>query len=321
MINVRYPFMETKRLSFYLATEEYLALNLPPEEYFFLWQVKPTVIFGRNQLIENEVNLDYVKNNGIEYYRRKSGGGCVYADFSNIMLSFVSPTYDKSFVFESYLGKVVDLLKGLGLDAQFSGRNDILVGGLKVSGNAFYRVKDRSIVHGTMLFDTDLEEMVRAITPDNEKLVTKGIVSARSRVTNLKEYLSIDIETFKGYLERNLCDKELILERSENKKIEAIEKSYLDPDFIYGKNPDYTIIKKKKVEAGLIEVSFVIKNQIVKKINILGDYFLTGDLETITKPLINKPFTKAAFSEALTSVDLSECIYNLTLSDFLEIVF
>jgi hypothetical protein len=151
--------------------------------------------------------------------------------------------------------------------------------------------------------------------------VTKGIVSARSRVTNLKEYLSIDIETFKGYLERNLCDKELILERSEIKKIEAIEKSYLDPDFIYGKNPDYTIIKKKKVEAGLIEVSFVIKNQIVKKINILGDYFLTGDLETITKPLINKPFTKAAFSEALTSVDLSECIYNLTLSDFLEIVF
>ncbi|MFA5467098.1 MAG: lipoate--protein ligase family protein, partial [Candidatus Izemoplasmatales bacterium] len=232
MINVRYPFMETKRLSFYLATEEYLALNLPPEEYFFLWQVKPTVIFGRNQLIENEVNLDYVKNNGIEYYRRKSGGGCVYADFSNIMLSFVSPTYDKSFVFESYLGKVVDLLKGLGLDAQFSGRNDILVGGLKVSGNAFYRVKDRSIVHGTMLFDTDLEEMVRAITPDNEKLVTKGIVSARSRVTNLKEYLSIDIETFKGYLERNLCDKELILDRSEIKKIEAIEKSYLDPDFI-----------------------------------------------------------------------------------------
>jgi lipoate-protein ligase A len=321
MINVRYPFMETRRLSFYLATEEYLAINFPPEEYFFLWQVKPTVIFGRNQLIENEVNLDYVKNNGIEFYRRKSGGGCVYSDFSNIMLSFISPSFNKSFVFDTYLGKVVALLKGLGLDAEFSGRNDILVDGMKVSGNAFYKIRDRSIVHGTMLFDTNLEEMVRAITPDNEKLLTKGIASVKNRVTNLKDHLSIDIEAFKNYLEKSLCDRKLFLEHSEVKKIEAIEKSYLDPDFIYGKNPDYTIIKKKKVDAGLIEVSFVIKNQIVKKVNVLGDYFLIGDLDLITKPLLNQPFKKAAFAAALKNVSLEECIYKLTLTDFLEIVF
>ncbi|MFA7076240.1 MAG: hypothetical protein WC152_06175, partial [Candidatus Izemoplasmatales bacterium] len=85
---IAYPFTETKRLSFYLATEEYLARKFPDGEYFFMWQVKPTVIFGRNQLIDNEVNLKYVRDNNIEFYRRKSGGGCVYADFSNIMFSF-----------------------------------------------------------------------------------------------------------------------------------------------------------------------------------------------------------------------------------------
>ena len=116
MIYVNYPFKETQRLSFYLATEEYLAKNYPEAEYFFMWQVNPTVIFGRNQLIENEVNLDYVKRNHIEFYRRKSGGGCVYSDPSNIMFSFITPTFNKDFVFQNYLEKVVKLLQELGLN-------------------------------------------------------------------------------------------------------------------------------------------------------------------------------------------------------------
>ncbi len=321
MIYVAYPFTETKKLPFYLATEEYLAEQYPENEYFFMWQVVPTVIFGRNQLIENEVNLDYVKESNIQFYRRKSGGGCVYADFSNIMLSFITPTFNKDFVFGNYLGKVVELLKGLGLNAEFSGRNDILVDGLKVSGNAFYRVKDRSIVHGTMLFDTDLSVMVRAITPDNEKLITKGIDSVRKRVTNLKEHLAIDIEEFKHYLRKNLCDSEIVLSEADVALIEKIMAGYLDPDFIYGKNPDYSLIRKKHVNAGMIEVSLVIKNNIVKKINMLGDFFLIGDEDLFLRRLINKPFTKAAFAAALADVDLGEFVYNLTLPDFLEIVF
>ncbi|MFA5741437.1 MAG: hypothetical protein WC874_01025, partial [Candidatus Izemoplasmatales bacterium] len=190
---VSYPFTTVQRLSFYLATEEYLALNYPAAEYFFMWQVEPSVIFGRNQLIDNEINLDYVRSSGIRMYRRKSGGGCVYADFSNIMFSFITPEFNKDFVFDKYLGKVVDVLKGLGLDAHFSGRNDILVGDMKVSGNAFYKVIDKAIVHGTMLFNTDLSVMVKAITPTNDKLISKGIDSVRKRVMNLSEKLTIDI--------------------------------------------------------------------------------------------------------------------------------
>ncbi|MDD4987750.1 MAG: lipoate--protein ligase [Candidatus Izemoplasmatales bacterium] len=318
---VSYPFSEIKRLSFYLATEEFLALHYPPEDYFFMWQVQPTVIFGRNQLIENEVNLDYVRANGIEYYRRKSGGGCVYADFSNIMFSYITASFHKDFVFSSYLSRIVDMLNSLGLHAEASGRNDILVDGLKVSGNAFYRVNDRSIVHGTMLFDTDLEIMVRAITPDNEKLVSKGIASVRNRVMNLKGHIQMNMEQFKEYVRSHLTESAIVLTDSDIQAIETIEKTYLDPDFIYGKNPHYTILRKKHVSAGLLEVSLVLKNNIVKQISLLGDYFVIADPDIFLKKLIQVPFTKADFTHALVGLDLSEYVYNLTLNDFLEIIF
>ena len=183
------PDKAVRRLSFYLAMEEYIAHNRPGEDCFFMWQVNPTVIFGRNQLMENEINFDYVRSHGIEYYRRKSGGGCVYADFSNIMFSYITDDFNVSFTFDRYLQLIAHTLNKLGVKAVASGRNDITVDGKKVSGNAFYRTSGRSIVHGTMLFDTNLEDLVLSITPNNEKLITKGIESVRKRVTNLKEYL------------------------------------------------------------------------------------------------------------------------------------
>jgi lipoate-protein ligase A len=318
---VNYPFSGIKRLSFYLSTEEYLALHFPPEEYFFMWQVEPSVIFGRNQLIENEVNLDYVRESGIRMYRRKSGGGCVYADFSNIMFSFITPDFNKEFVFDKYLGKVVDVLKGLGLDAVFSGRNDILIGGLKVSGNAFYKVVDKAVVHGTMLFDTDLSVMVKAITPSNEKLISKGIDSVRKRVTNLSEHLSISIEDFKRVMKNKLSDGEMTLSEADVAGIEEIEKTYLTDDFIFGKNPRFTVIRKGYVKAGYMEIYFELKNDIVKKCNIQGDFFMIGELEPFLNRLSGIRFTREAFATALENMDLPSVIMKLDLSDFLNIIF
>lgn len=318
---ITYPFKEVKRLSFYLATEEYLARNFPAEEYFFMWQVNPTVIFGRNQLIENEVNMKYVKENNIEFYRRKSGGGCVYADFSNIMFSFITPNFNKDFVFTTYLNRVAKILQDLGLNAQVSGRNDILVDGLKVSGNAFYQVNSRSIVHGTMLYNTDLSVMVKAITPDNEKLISKGVDSVRKRVTNVKEHLDISIEDFKKFIRDNICDQEITLTEKDILGIEKIEETYLKEDFIYGKNPNYTVKKKKKTEAGIIEVSLELKNNIVKRIEMLGDYFLIGDEDEFLSNFKNIEFTKETFQKILETTDINRYIYNLSAADFLQILF
>jgi lipoyltransferase/lipoate-protein ligase len=321
VIDIRFPFHEVQRLSFYLATEEYLATHYPEGEYFFLWQVEPSVIFGRNQLIENEVNLEYCRANGIRMYRRKSGGGCVYADFSNIMFSFITPDFNKDFVFDKYLGRVVGILRGLGLNAHFSGRNDILIGDFKVSGNAFYRVGSKAVVHGTMLFDTDLSVMVQAITPANEKLLSKGIDSVRRRVTNLSEHLDIDIETFKETMRAQLCEATQTLNESDIVGIREMEKTYLDDTFIYGKNPRFTVIRKGYTRAGYLEADFEIKNQIVKKVNLQGDFFLIGELDFLLERLNGIEFSQEAFSEALKDLNLSDYVMNLDRADFLKIIF
>jgi len=213
------------------------------------------------------------------------------------------------------------MLRKLGLDARFSGRNDILIGDLKVSGNAFYRVRDRSIVHGTMLFDTDVEVMVRAITPDNEKLVSKGIDSVRKRVTNLKDHLGLSIEEFKTFVRKEMCDGELTLTGADLHAIADIEKTYLSDEFIYGKNPNYSIVRKGYVAAGTVEARIELKNGIVKRMNLLGDYFLIGDQDEFLALFRDLPFTREAFGEALSAVDLGEYVMKLNATDFLEILF
>ena len=177
----------TRILPFYLAMEEYAARIIGEDDIFFMWQVEPTVIFGRNQLIDSEVNVDYCREHGIAFYRRRSGGGCVYADRDNIMFSYITRSDEVQTTFSAYTTAVAAMLRGLGLNATASNRNDVLIEGRKVSGNAFYHIPGRSIVHGTMLFDTDMEHMLHAITPSRDKLTSKGVQSVRSRITTLSE--------------------------------------------------------------------------------------------------------------------------------------
>lgn len=322
MIYIALPDTKIRRLSFYLSMEEYVARFVNEDECFFMWQVKPTVIFGRNQLMENEVNLDYVRNNGIETYRRKSGGGCVYADFSNIMFSYITKEFNVSFTFHKYLQQVASTLQELGINAIASGRNDITINEKKVSGNAFYRASGKSIVHGTMLFNTDLERLVASITPNDQKLISKGVESVRKRVTNLSEHLNIDIESFKQFVRTHLCDREIMLSDDDISQIEEIEKEYLSEEFILGNNPRYTLIKKSYGTAGDIEIRLELKNNIIKDINIVGDYFLVGDIgEGIFKKLINIPYTKDAIDEALKDITIGDYIHNLNKEDFMNILF
>lgn len=229
------PDNATRILPFYLAMEEYAASILADDDIFFMWQPAPTVIFGRNQLIDNEVNLDYCREHDIAVYRRKSGGGCVYADRDNIMFSYITRSDNVQLTFSRYTHAVAEMLQGLGLDATDNGRNDILIDGLKVSGNAFYHLPGRSIVHGTMLYDTNMEHMLHAITPPQVKLSKHGVQSVRQRITLLKEHTDISIEDFKHFAIRHLCHQEILLTNEDVKAIEVLEQEYLNPNFIYGK--------------------------------------------------------------------------------------
>ena len=230
------PSDEPCRLSFYLAMEEFAARQLRFEDdVFFMWQVEPTVIFGRNQVIENEVNLDYCREHGIQFYRRKSGGGCVYADHSNVMISYITRSDEVVTTFSRYMQMLTAMLSDLGLPATSTQNNDVLIDGRKVSGNAFYHLPGYSIVHGTLLYDTDMEHMLHAITPPQTKLDKHGVQSVRQRITLLKDHTTLPLAELKTYIRERLCDRTYELTRTDVEAISDIEQEYLNPSFIYGR--------------------------------------------------------------------------------------
>ena len=152
-------------LSFYLSMEDYLAQNMEDDDLLMLWQVEPSVIYGRNQVVENEVNLDYCREHGIQVYQRKSGGGCVYADKDNLMLSMVTTEENVGFAFNRFVTMVLLVLRKMGIEATGTTNNDIMIGDRKLCGTACRKMPRGCIVHSTMLYDTNMEHMLNAITP------------------------------------------------------------------------------------------------------------------------------------------------------------
>lgn len=231
------PNDEQHRLCFYLAMEEYVAQTLvDDDDCFFMWQVEPTVIFGRHQVIENEVNIDYCKENGIQFYRRKSGGGCVYADRNNVMLSYITREDNVEKTFDHYMSVVADALSAiLGIDTVKTQNNDLLIDDAKVSGNAIYHLPGRIIAHGTLLYNTVMKNMISAITPSKEKLQKHGVESVRQRITLLKDHTSMSLDEIKSRLRQHVCTGEHRLSLHDVEEISKIEEEYLKPEFIYGK--------------------------------------------------------------------------------------
>ena len=320
------PYDEVRRLTFYLAMEEHAAQLLKDDksidELFFTWRVRPTVIFGRNQLIDSEVNVAYCKANGIEYYRRKSGGGCVYADMDNLMFSYITRSDDVTTTFAHYTHAIVAMLKDLGLDASDTSRNDIMIEGKKVSGNAFYHLPGISIVHGTMLYDTNMENMVKAITPSTAKLDSKGVKSVKSHITTLNRYLTMSIEEFQQHAHDTLCDGEIMLSDNDVAAIERIEEGYLTPEFILGNNPRCNMELSDRIEGvGEFKINLELNRNIIRDINIAGDFFLLGDLDTIITRLKGRQFTETEIEKALSDLTLSRVIMNLTQEQFMRLIF
>ena len=200
MLLVHYP--EGLTLSEYLAKEQEMVQHVQ-EPTLFTWIVKPTVIYGRHQQAEVEVNEAYCDEHGIAVVQRKSGGGCVYADEGNLMISFVTPDTHSEKVFAEFLLHIAVALQDKGLPAVKTDHNDILIDGRKVSGWACFTGPTGTIVHGTMLFDVNLEALQQAITPTAEKLAKHGVASVRQRVANIKELTNVfqDIEELRSYLE------------------------------------------------------------------------------------------------------------------------
>lgn len=340
MIHVRLPEAVAdapRRLPFYLAMEEHLARNYNGE-YFFMWQVEPTVIFGRNQQIEAEVNLDYCRSNGIQTYRRKSGGGCVFADMNNIMFSHITTCESVATTFRGFTSRVASMLRKLGLDAGATGRNDIVIGDRKVSGYAFYHIPmsggsgalSRAVVHGTMLHGMDPEKMTAALTPSQVKLNAKGVASVRSHVTTIREHHPIGLHEFKQFAAKEICDGEMFLTDEDVAMIETIAAPYYDEKWIYGRgfkqhSPDGRGRLPVRIEgAG----EFVVDLQtlpgdppVIANVDLKGDFFITGNLdESLLHRLRGVPLTRGALMTVLDGADVPGVIMGLSAERFADLL-
>lgn len=322
MLYVALPEEKIRKVSFYLAMEEFVARNVTADDSLFYWQVEPSVVFGRNQLVSNEVNVDYCRSHGIGMFRRKSGGGCVYADNDNVMFSFITGGDNVGLTFNRYMQMMVLMLRRMGVEATADGRNDILIEGRKVSGTAFYHIPGRNIVHGTMLFDTDMDNMTRSITPPGEKLASNGVDSVRRRVALLKDYIDVSIDDFKADIRRTLCDGEHVLTQADVEEIERIEREvYLSPDFIYGNNPRHTLTRRRRIDGvGELEALIDVKGTVIKSVTLNGDFFVTGDVDGgLLACLNNVVLTREAVALALPD-HTEDYIMNLRKEDFVDLL-
>lgn len=322
MLYVALPEEKIRKVSFYLAMEEFVARNVTADDCLFYWQVEPSVVFGRNQLVSNEVNVDYCRSHGIGMFRRKSGGGCVYADNDNVMFSFITGGDNVGLTFNRYMQMMVLMLRRMGVEATADGRNDILIEGTKVSGTAFYHIPGRNIVHGTMLFDTDMDNMTRSITPPGEKLASNGVDSVRRRVALLKDYIDVSIDDFKADIRRTLCDGEHVLTQADVEEIERIEREvYLSPDFIYGNNPRHTLTRRRRIDGvGELEALIDVKGTVIKSVTLNGDFFVTGDVDGgLLACLNNVVLTREAVALALPD-HTEDYIMNLRKEDFVDLL-
>jgi lipoyltransferase/lipoate-protein ligase len=217
---------------------------------------------------------------------------------------------------------VEDALQRLGVDARTSGRNDILIGGKKVSGNAFYHLPGRSIVHGTMLYDTNLDYMLNATTPSATKLQSKGVESVRQHITTLNNHISLTIEELKEHLRSVLCNDTMVLSEADVAAIEQLEQEYYDDSFIYGNNPAATLVKVERIEGvGEFHVSVDIKENRIRKVSLAGDFFIVGDLDSM---LLNRlkgvEYTRSAIEAALCDVDTTAVIMNLKKEQLINLI-
>ncbi len=319
-----------QRLPFYLAMEEWAARRIvetgDTDDAFFTWRVAPTVIFGRNQQIDVEVNLAYCRQHGVQYYRRKSGGGCVVADPGNIMFSYVTRRPGEiAEIFRHYTGLIAGMLRQLGFPAEVSGRNDITVDGRKVSGNAFYRTpQGASISHGTMLFSTDIAELSQAITPSRAKLESKGVKSVESRVTLLNRYTSMTIDEFVDRATRALCDSEYHLTNKDIEEVHAIEEGYYRPSWIMGKVSRAAHQRSRNIPGvGNMQAGVELTaDGRIADLNISGDFFPRVDIdEAVIRPLRGVKYSREAVADVLSVHDPSAAIPGLTPELLLSLLF
>ena len=284
---------------YYFSTEKIL-----PDDVFLMWRTTPTLMIGKYQNTLEEIDSAYAREHGINVVRRLSGGGTIYTDEGGWQFSYITRSLGLEIEFERFVRPVTDALISLGVDAALTGRNDITVGGKKFSGNAQFKLGGTTVHHGSLLFDTNIEELVRATTPKEYKITSKAIKSVRDRVTNIREHLASDMEPdeFRDYVVARITDSAYTITDADDVRIRALADEYFrDPEIIYARSPKFELVKDIHLDGGTLTVGLTVRHGIIENAGITGDFFSgAGDPG---EALVGVKYTPDAVREALSSFD------------------
>ena len=312
-----------------MAFDEYCLESLSIDEpVFYLWQNRPAVIVGFNQEVNTEVNLDYLKENGIDLVRRVTGGGAVYHDLENLNYTIVGRSEDLEKDYPEYASLLAKALQTLGVPATLSGRNDILVEGRKVSGFAKRVCKNRLMVHGTLMYNVDVDVLTHVLNPSTTKLQSKGIASVRSRVTNLCNYLPelSDIQAFKNRLEEilsnNYSDAEYKLSETDLAHIQQLtDEKFATWEWNYGRSPKATLVHSARLACGTVEIHLTLAENRIASCRFGGDFLGNLPASDVEKALTGIPYEINGIRKCLSKLEISRYFDRVSADNLLEMMF
>lgn len=312
-----------------LALEEFLLRHLDLVEPILLFYVnEPAVIIGRNQNTAEEIDPDYIKAQGIHVVRRLSGGGAVYHDLGNLNFSFITPNKKYLHDFSRFTEPVIRVLADLGVEAELKGKSDIFAAGKKISGNAQYATGGRMFSHGTLLFDTDLEAMLKALNPRQVQIESKAVQSIRNYVVNIRELITrpMTLAELKQALLWGIFGGETSpayeLSPADWERIRQISaERYRQWEWNYGRSPKFNVQKTGSFPAGKLDARIEVQRGRIEAIKIYGDFAGKREVAELEKRLVGTAYDREALAATVTGIDLAPYFGVLSQEELLELLY
>lgn len=309
-------------LEYYLTTEK----TFPDSTVIMLWRTSPTLMIGKFQNTLAEINKSYAKEKGIQIVRRMSGGGTIYTDLGGWQFSFITKNKGQTIGFEEYTGPVIRALAKLGIHAEYNGRNDLTIDGKKFSGNAQYMHGGYTVHHGSLLYATNIEEMVKSTTVDEYKIISKGIKSVRDRVTNISDHLKEPMAAleFKQAMVDSFMEKGgevYVLNQEDIHRCRELAAQKFDNwECIYGREPQFNMVRHGHFEGGNIEFRLDIKRGRITDAGVFGDFFGSIEPNQLSEALIGCRYESKEIRQALKKLRLDEGLYKISFEEMVDCI-